>query len=68
MLIKIYEKYLPKYDPDILLSVKESNIYYCNYKMFDEDGNIIKSKKELDGRSNKKTKKSLKKKRKTSKK
>jgi hypothetical protein len=71
ILMEIYKNILTKYGADDILSISTHNMhnmYYCNYKMFDEDGNIVKkSKKELDGRkkfklSNKK-KKSLKKKR-----
>ena len=59
ILMEIYKKFLVKYNADIMLSVNENNMYYCNYKMFDKDGNIIKTKKsELDGKNFKTLKKS----------
>ena len=44
ILMEIYKNFLVNYDADIMLSVNENNMYYCNYKMFDKDGNIVKTK------------------------
>jgi hypothetical protein len=52
--MEIYENFLHKYDADDMLSVNENNLYYCNHKMFDENGNIIKTiKSDLDGKKTK---------------
>jgi len=54
ILMEIYENFLHKYDADDMLSVNENNLYYCNHKMFDENGNIIKTiKSDLDGKKTK---------------
>ncbi len=53
ILMEIYENMLTKYDADDMIAVNINNMYYCNKKMFDMDGNIIKTKKELDGRKKK---------------
>jgi hypothetical protein len=55
--MEIYENFLEKYNAEDMLLVDENNMYYCNYKMFDENGNIVKTRKgELDGKNKSKSK------------
>jgi hypothetical protein len=57
ILMEIYKNFLKKYDEEDMLLVDENNMYYCNYKMFDENGNIVRTRRsELDGKNKSKSK------------